>query len=1476
MVILLLSVVSLVVLLYALLWIPAVQQKVKDVALAQVMKITGNQLSIGSLQLRPFNSIRLTQVYVADLQGDTLLYADQLMADFSIRQLLSKRISITAIELNDFNIHLKRDSANTDFNFQFLITAFASQDTVSVPSDNPFAVELGDIQLHNGQLSYDITSAPPLVGGFDANHIDVRKLNTELVVHSFDPERLNVELKTLSLHEQGGFELVSLSAQLSSEKDKYRLDDLKVQLPNSQINLTEAWIDFTEDGLITKAAYSLSLESTSLQATDLQAFHAPLKDLTERTSFKIKAAGKLPILNIDTFNVSYGQHFTVSAQGKLNDYLAWDQCPLQVSITNLSTDAQGLEQLSVLWSEEKQAINQLTKADKLRLTADISGSIPNLNLRVAVSNPAWQTRQLDENSRATNGRLQNVGAPQLTFQGKAGYIYATGNSHFDVRMMANNFNLRSLVNNPDVGLLNMNLQAKGELVNNKLNADLSCFINDLVYQNYHYHAIELNGKYRKDSIMLNMACKDTNIPLEMQLKVDLRNPKQLIADLQIQAEHILLSKIGMLPKHLEADLRMQLKARVEGTEIDHMKAFLQFDDLRISTSKGRFHENLLRIDFLAQPPGTKQISLHSGILDAELQGEFSFGTLATSMQNTLADYFPQFIQAVKVKKKSSDQFELVLAVNNTEQLASSIGLPVSLVLPAKLTIRYGFPEQDIQLMADLPKLKINEMVLLNTTLDLTSDTLHNSVLMNAYSSRMNTEGNDTLEVRFTAKSLIDSIQLALNLNSRSSATNLKGDLKGDVHFTRIEGQALPAILVNILPTSLHFNQQVFEIKASSLEIRDNYYRIDNFELSYSDMEHLKVNGVISLREEDSLTIQLGKIRLETVMTALQNTTPLKGTVDGKIIVYELLSAPHFTTEGFSIEDIRIAEKPIGTLRLKSTWDEQLKGLLVDARLQKTSDERSTLSGIFFPTKDSLDLKMDMRGIELDLLSSFTQSSLFGLAGQMLLQANVKGKLSKPLVEGILFFDKANIGLRATNTQYHFTDTVYLHSDKVVFNDFRILDQKNQAATIKGDVTLNKLGSFITDVTIRMEDFMVLNNAHQTDSLYYGTLAIKGNIAITGTEKELIVKAGLANQPNGRIFFMLPESVNEAQRYNSITYINTGVDSTIITLDTELKKIDFPLKLQLTFNVTPDLTLGTVINPSSKDEATINGSGTIDLGYDMRTAQMNITGVYTVREGRANISLMNITRRTFIVRPGSTISFKGDPMATAFDITVEYSLRANLSNLDPNFETFLPATRTRVNCLLNVAGTAKKITIGYDLEFPDLDENMKRKTASLLNTEEIKIREIAYLMALGTFSGTNNNANHLWTSLASASLTTQLNNLLSGVLNENWTIGTELHSDNNNTSGVEMDVNISTQLFNQRLTVSSNIGYKNTLNANNNNLTGDFDARYKLTKTGDIILRMYQVANQHYFDQALTTQGVGLIYKKQEKKFWNLFRRRKKQ
>ena len=159
------------------------------------------------------------------------------------------------------------------------------------------------------------------------------------------------------------------------------------------------------------------------------------------------------------------------------------------------------------------------------------------------------------------------------------------------------------------------------------------------------------------------------------------------------------------------------------------------------------------------------------------------------------------------------------------------------------------------------------------------------------------------------------------------------------------------------------------------------------------------------------------------------------------------------------------------------------------------------------------------------------------------------------------------------------------------------------------------------------------------------------------------------------------------------------------------------------------------------------------------------------------------------------------------------------------------------------------------------------------------RQMVYLLVLNRFynvdgGNTSSLKNNELASLAASTLSSQLSNLF-GSISENVQVGA-FYTKNNigGFSDTEMALMLSTQMLNNRLILNGNFGYRDSP-ARNTSFIGDFDAEWKLTRAGDIRLKGFNRYNDRTFSPwtAYTTQGVGLIFRRDFNNFRYIFRRR---
>ena len=267
-------------------------------------------------------------------------------------------------------------------------------------------------------------------------------------------------------------------------------------------------------------------------------------------------------------------------------------------------------------------------------------------------------------------------------------------------------------------------------------------------------------------------------------------------------------------------------------------------------------------------------------------------------------------------------------------------------------------------------------------------------------------------------------------------------------------------------------------------------------------------------------------------------------------------------------------------------------------------------------------------------------------------------------------------------------------------------------------------------------------------------------------------------------------------------------------------------------------------------------------------------------------IQDIIRKDFRFKEGGSIVFGGDPFEGDLDMQGVYTVNsASLSDL--GIGTAFSQNSVRVNCLLNFSGKVKDPKVSFDLDLPTVNAEEKQMLLSVISTEEEMTTQVLYLLGIGRFytnAGMQSDAeltagaqsSAAMKSFLSSTLSTQLNQIISDAVgSSNWTFGANVSTGSVGTNDMEIEGLLSGRLFNNRLLVNGNIGYRDNTYYNTN-FIGDFDVRYLLTPGGTVSLKAYSETNDRYFSKsALTTQGAGIQLRRDFTNMRDLFRPNKK-
>lgn len=186
---------AILVLLFAMVWavlkFPPLQNYLVTKATTFVSKKTNTTVSLGAINIAFPKAIVLERLFLNDKKNDTLLALESLEIDVNMLALMQHNIKVNHIDLHGLNANINRADTSKNFNFQFLIDAFASADTTSKPVEvkkqsDPWKIDFETLNIYDSKAQF--------LDGFGGTFVktNIRELSLEV-------DRLDLAKKTVSV-----------------------------------------------------------------------------------------------------------------------------------------------------------------------------------------------------------------------------------------------------------------------------------------------------------------------------------------------------------------------------------------------------------------------------------------------------------------------------------------------------------------------------------------------------------------------------------------------------------------------------------------------------------------------------------------------------------------------------------------------------------------------------------------------------------------------------------------------------------------------------------------------------------------------------------------------------------------------------------------------------------------------------------------------------------------------------------------------------------------------------------------------------------------------------------------------------------------------------------------------------------------------------------------------------------------------------
>ena len=276
----------------------------------------------------------------------------------------------------------------------------------------------------------------------------------------------------------------------------------------------------------------------------------------------------------------------------------------------------------------------------------------------------------------------------------------------------------------------------------------------------------------------------------------------------------------------------------------------------------------------------------------------------------------------------------------------------------------------------------------------------------------------------------------------------------------------------------------------------------------------------------------------------------------------------------------------------------------------------------------------------------------------------------------------------------------------------------------------------------------------------------------------------------------------------------------------------------------------------KNLAQVKPHGTVKVKYQMAEEQpLTLSGRINVDDGVVRYSPKLYPVMPFHVDSGSHVAFNGPIGQTRLNVSASQKVKADVESADEETRRVEFNTGVRVNGVLDSIGIE---SIGFFLEAPD-DETITRELASL--DEDTQEGLAAALLATGMYVGQSNVAaqreGYALSSIINSRINAAMaNSKLGKVIDIDISSGQSNHASGKTN---DMNISLSKSFFKDRLrlTVGTTITDNPEINETNG-LLSNFTADYKLTKDGNVELRLFSQRDyNNIFEGELYKAGLAV-------------------
>jgi len=1420
----------------------------------------GSRVDIRSIKISFFDRVSLEGFYVEDLHKDTLLYVEVLNANFNDVYLNFSHFDFDKVTLKNGQFNVRQFQGEEDLNIQFILDIInGPKDPTDTSKYVPPELFFWKVKLEDVNFTYEFRDTIPDTGfGINYDHLRIENIYADLNRFLIIDDSLSGEIRNFSCKEHSGFEVKKLQTDFTVAYTTIDLSNLKLESKESNL-VGKFHFDYDNynelSDFITEVEMKGKIKRSSLLLSELAYFAPELRGFDTRITLKGDVKGTVDNLRCSNVQLNLGKETRLLGSVNFKGLPDIETTEFNFQLNELKTSKRDLETLYEYPFNTRKHLEIPPIVGRLGLITyrgKLKGTIDDLE-----SDGNWGTN-LGAVITQINLKLDKE-FDEYTY---VGYV------------KSDEFDLGTFLDEKELlGKIAIETSVNGFSFNPELLiADLNETLPFIDLNGYRYQNLTVVGAVQKQLYDGRLKVADPNLRLDFNGVVDLR-AKEPLFDFHANLDLADLNGLGFTKKDSAFIISSEITSGFSGNSIDDLIGKIELAQTEVKYGTKRFYVE----DILLEATGNslnKDISILSDMFDLDVNGAFRLVNLPNSISKVLNSFLPSFT-AFKVNKKDNtlENFKWNLEIKNLKLLSALFFPNIEVSRNTKISGDFNSSTNKINLQATAPFLGISGIKLNGLTID--GSALNRKLKFNTSAQEL--EISDSLKINYVsiASSVVtDSVALKLKWASKRSLQdadaeiNLKADFSGE------------KITLNLLPSLILISDTLWQVNdENAIVIENNKIEFINVGFIHNT-EFIRIDGIASNSSKDELDIILDNFGLNNLNPFIaESGISVNGSTKGIITVSNVLKKPFFESN-LEFKQITLNDDLIGDGQLISEWDDVNNRIIVDGLLKSGLVPKISFNGNYYPRKkeNNIDIDLVLNNIKLDLFKKYVTDIFSDISGLADGTINLSGTPEKLITNGKITLKRTSVTVGLLNTRYNLSDEVLIKKNEIIAKNITITDENQNTGTVDFKITHQYFNNFYFDIFIRAKRLQALNTTEDMSDLFFGRANVTGTFSAYGPIDNIKMNVN-AKTERGTSFYLPLSTTDDVSQQDFIVFEKKENRQKKIK-NRKRQKSRSGYELNFSLEITPDAEAYLLFDPKVGD--VIKGNGTANLQLEVTEAgDFNIYGDYVINEGDYLFTLQNVINKKFVVRKGGVISFKGNPYDADINLSAVYNVQTSLYNLVKNIDSSATVKRRiDVNAVMNLSDKLMKPKITFDIQLPNADEQSRNLLASQINSEEEMNRQIFALVMFRNFwpsqGGANETAGGVGAN-ASEMLSAQLSNMLSQ-LTDDVNIGVNYQQGNAATKEA-INLSLSTQLFNDRVTIDGNFGTQSSAisTTNASNLVGEFNIEVKITDDGAIRIKVFNRSNQYLLvtNDVPYTQGVGIFYRKEFDVFDDLRKGRSK-